>query len=256
MKKTVDIKTKILNFLSKNSTYAIFGAVMLVVVIITSIGIFSTPPDSGDTIPTPSHVAEATPTHVAPTRRPTATPSVTLRPTPENTPIIPGPTATLTPENTPTVNVPPSDDGSQDVNGEVSKTFSIVLPFSKKSVINGYSNEKPVYSATLNEWACHVALDFKCNENDEVKCAANGIVVSITDDSVYGKSVAVEHSEGFITVYRGLKEIQVSKDELLSQGQAIGTAAAMIPFEEHMETHIHFELQKDGLSVDPLTFTK
>ncbi|MBE5819019.1 MAG: M23 family metallopeptidase [Clostridiales bacterium] len=253
MKKTVDIKTKILNFLSKNSTYAIFGAVMLVVVIITSIGIFSTPSD--DPTPSPSHIAEATPTYVAPTRRPTVTPSVTLRPTPENTPIIPGPSATLTPENTPTVNDPPSD-GSQDVNGEVSKTFSIVLPFSKKSVINGYSNEKPVYSATLNEWACHVALDLKCNENDAVNCAANGIVISITEDSVYGKSVTVEHSEGFVTVYRGLKEVMVSKDELLSQGQALGTAASTIPFEEHMETHIHFELQKDGLCVDPLTFTK
>ena len=59
MKKTVEIKEKILNFLSKNSTYAIFGAVMLTVVIITSIGIFSTPQNGDTPTPSPSHVADA-----------------------------------------------------------------------------------------------------------------------------------------------------------------------------------------------------
>ena len=256
MKKTVEIKEKILNFLSKNSTYAIFGAVMLTVVIITSIGIFSTPQNGDTPTPSPTHVADVNPTSVAPTIKPTQTPSQTILPIPEitPTPIIPPLTLAPTPESTPTINEEPND--SEDVSNEVSKTFSIVLPFAKKTVINGYSNEKPVYSQTLNEWACHVALDFKCNEGDNVNCAANGIVISITDDNVYGKSVTVEHSEGFITVYRGLKDVSVSLDELLTQGQTIGTAASNLPFEGHMETHIHFELQKDGLCVDPLTFAK
>ncbi len=261
MNKTDHIKTKLLDFMTKNSAYLIFGAVMLTVITITAASLTSKPDDDDP-------IAEKTPPAIvqsSPTQRPnkTQTPNKTQMPNTPKPSVTPGqtiPTVTLppaTPEVTPGLN-PDNGDGSLDVGGDntATKTFSIALPFGKKDIITPYSSDTPIYSDTLHEWSCHVGLDFACKENDSVKSAANGIVVQITDDSLYGKSVLVSHSDGFYTLYRGLADVSVTADELVTQGQQIGTAAAAIPFEAHMGTHIHFELIKDDISIDPNKFAQ
>ncbi len=250
MKRTDDIKTKILDFMAKNSVYIILGAVLVTVITITAISLKAPHDDVIDARPSPSRSAELRPSATAPsaTKEPQKTPgsSVAL-PTPTPTPDVPDIGPGINP-----------DDGKddKDVITDTVKTFTIALPFPKKSVITSYSNEKPVYSQTLDEWACHVGLDFSCKANDQVTSAANGIVKSITDDGVYGKTVTVSHTEGFVTLYRGLESINVSVDELIAEGQLIGTAAEVLPYEAHMGTHIHFELIKDGIRVNPLSFVK
>ncbi|MBP3347500.1 MAG: M23 family metallopeptidase [Clostridia bacterium] len=252
-----DAATKVWEFMKKNSAYGVFAAVVLTVVTVALISLSGKPDDVIEVIPTatPTQNVQLNPT-IAPkptvtppqkTILPTTPPAITLPPLDDTTP---------QPTTAPGTNGGNGDSGDQNVNQDVSKTFSIVLPFSKKTVITGYSNETPIYSETLHEWACHVGLDFSCKENDAVTAAANGIVTKITEDSVYGISVLVSHSDDFFTLYRGLGEVNVTLDELISQGQSIGSAAGSIPFEAHMPTHIHFELIKDGLSVDPLSFVK
>lgn len=253
MKKTDDIKTKILDFMEKNSVYVILGAVIVTVIAITAVSLSKIPHDDVvDAYPSPSQSVETQPSN---TLSPSKTPTITLNPqkTPSASPSMPTQSPTL-PSITPSVN--PGDDDDKDVSKDTAKSFTIVLPFAKKSVITQFSNETPVYSQTLNEWACHVGLDFSCKAGDEIKSAANGIVKNITEDGVYGKTVTVSHSNGFSTVYRGLDGINVSIDELIAEGQIIGTAAESLPYEAHMGTHIHFELIKDGANVNPLSFVK
>lgn len=254
MKKTDDIKTKIMDFMAKNSVYVILGAVIVTVIAITAISLITTPHDDvADAYPSPSQSEQIKPSIILPTKSPATTSNPQKSPTVTITPLIPTPTPDL-PDITPGVN--PGDNDDKDVVSGVTKTFSIVLPFAKKSVITPFSNETPVYSQTLDEWACHVGIDFSCNAKDEIKSAANGIVKSITEDGVYGKTVIVSHSNGFSTLYRGLDDINVGVDELITEGQIIGTASESVPFEAHMGTHIHFELIKDGTNVNPLSFVK
>lgn len=254
MKKTDDIKEKILDFMAKNSVYIILGAVIVTVITITAVSLFTTPHDDViDAYPSPSTTVGASIS--LPTKSPNATIKPTKSPNNSTIPSTPTPTPGISDIISGTTN-PDDNNNDKDVSSDTVKTFSIVLPFSKKSVITSFSNEKPVYSQTLDEWACHVGLDFSCKARDEVKSAANGIVKSITEDGVYGKTVTVAHSDGFLTLYRGLDAINVNVDELISEGQVIGTAAEVLPYETHMGTHIHFELIKDGIKVNPLSFVK
>lgn len=251
MKKTDDIKTKIMDFMTKNSVYVILGTVIVTVIAITAVSLLNTPHDDvADAYPSPSESIQIKPSAVLPTKSPTITLNPQKSPTVTITPLMP----TQSPDITPGVN--PGNNDDKDVITGVTKTFSIVLPFAKKSVITSFSNDTPVYSQTLDEWACHVGLDFSCKEGDEIKSAANGIVKSITEDGVYGKTVVVSHSDGFSTLYSGLDNINVSVDELITEGQIIGNVSASLPFEAHMGTHIHFELIKDGVNVNPLSFVK
>lgn len=254
MKKTDDIKTKILDFMAKNSVYVILGAVLVTVITITAVSLSAKPNDDIlDVDPTLPQSSNVKPSITSPTKDPSTSqspqksPTITIIPTPT-------PSVTIPPEITPGVINPGDDDDNNSTS--TSKTFSIVLPFTKKTVITSFSDTTPVYSQTLDEWACHVGLDFSCNAGDDIKSAANGIVKSITDDGVYGKTVIVSHSNGYSTLYRGLENINVNIDELITEGQLIGTVADSLPYEAHMGTHLHFELIKDGTSVNPLSFVK
>lgn len=237
-------KTKFAEFISKNSVYGIFAVVLIAVCTITILSLPHSSPD--DTEPAPSQAV-----NVDPTQQPKETSKPKETQTPQD-PIIPTP-GQIADNNTPAP-PPTATPNSTDVNTKPQNTFSIVLPFSKQSVITKYSNEEPVYSETLNEWSCHVGLDFACDKGDAVAVAANGIVVSVTEDELYGISVLVEHENKFYTLYRGLEKAAVKPDELVARGQQLGTVAEVVPFEAHMPTHIHFELIKDDLSVDPYSF--
>lgn len=235
-------RTKLAEFISKNSVYGIFAVVLIAICTLT---LLSLPHSSPDDEPAPSHAV-----NVDPTQKPSASvkPKETQKPVPTVIPT-PGQVVEVTPSPVPT-----SDPGSTDVSTDTQNKFSITLPFAKQSVITGYSNDTPVYSDTLNEWACHVGLDFACDKGDIVSVAANGIVTDVSEDDIYGVSVLVEHDGGFYTLYRGLEKAAVREDELVAKGQQLGTAAEVLPFEAHMPTHIHFELIKDDLSIDPYSF--
>lgn len=238
-------KTKFAEFISKNSVYGIFAVVLIAICAITILSLPHSDPDNP--APAPSEAAEAIPTekpHNSDKPNPTQKPNNPATPTP-------GKVA----ENTPAP-VPTPTPGSTDVDSQPKNEFSVVLPFAGQTVITKYSNEEAVYSDTLNEWSCHVGLDFSCNKGDAVPVAANGIVVSITEDDIYGTSVLVKHTGEFYTLYRGLEKASVKKDELIAQGQSLGTVAETLPFEAHMPTHIHFEVIKDSLSVNPYSFAK
>ncbi len=255
-----NVKEKILEFLSKYSAYGVFAVVLIITAIITiislpkkdnSVATTPTPKPSEmiSVIPSPSQAP--LPSHTAPATSqpniPSPSPSIPVYPSVE-------PTPTAAPSETPGGNI--GDDPSQGVVGGNENKFSIALPFDKKSIITKFSDSELTYSETLDEWSCHAALDFACNKGDEVKSAANGIVVRVENDGVHRVSILVCHENDFYTFYSGLESASVKADELIAQGQVIGTAAENIPFEEHMPTHIHFELIKDNYRIDPLSFSK
>ncbi len=263
MKKTNDakeflisVKNKFFGFARKNSVYGAFAAAFVLICTVAILSIPSGEPDESPT-PLPTEIVDAMPTVMpSPTSRPTQTARPTSNPTPTNMPmptLAPLPTELPLPTLSPLLPTPTPDVGTS---GGNETEFSIKLPFDKSTVITEYSNSVPIYSDTLEEWRCHVGLDFKCEPGAEVKSAADGIVYEIVRDDIYGTSVYVQHSDGFYTMYRGIENVVVKPDELIRQGQSIGTAANAIPYEAHMPTHIHFELIKNGLSADPFSFAK
>ena len=120
-----------------------------------------------------------------------------------------------------------------------------------------YAKDNLLYSATLEEWTTHFGIDIKADKTSVVKASANGKVKSIKNDPRYGLSIIIEHENGYETLYANLltsEFVEVGED--VKQGQSIGTVGNTATFEILDEAHLHFEISKDGETIDPNEFIK
>lgn len=123
--------------------------------------------------------------------------------------------------------------------------------------IKDYSKDNLVYSNTLEEWTTHMGIDFASEKTDIVKASADGKIKSIKNDPRYGLTVVIEHANGFESIYSSLLTAEfVTVGEQVSQGQTIATVGNTATFEISDETHLHFEIKKDGENVDPNIYIK
>lgn len=128
------------------------------------------------------------------------------------------------------------------VEGEISKEFA---------------KDNLSYSNTLKEWTTHLGVDIKADKASVVKAASDGTVKSIKNDPRYGLTIVMEHESGYTTVYSNLLSTEfVVVGEKVKQGQSIATVGTSATFEIADETHLHFEILKDNVNIDPATCMK
>lgn len=124
-------------------------------------------------------------------------------------------------------------------------------------IVKHYGKEKLIYSDTLKEWTTHLGIDIKAEKTTVVKAAAEGTVKSIKNDPRYGLTVVLEHQNGFTSVYANLLTAEfVSQGENVKAGQTLGTVGNSATFEIVDDSHLHFEILKDGNSIDPEMYIK
>lgn len=137
---------------------------------------------------------------------------------------------------------------------------SIELQFSKPvdgDVVRDFAFDSLIFSETLQEWTTHTGVDIKADKTTVVKSAEAGTVKSIKNDPRYGMTVVVEHANGFRTVYSNLLTSEfVVEGEKVEKGQSIGTVGNTAAFEIADEPHLHFEILKDNVAVDPNIYLK
>lgn len=97
----------------------------------------------------------------------------------------------------------------------------------------------------------HTGVDFAAPRGTPVRSVASGMVTFLGRQSGYGKLIRVDHPGPYETAYAHLQEYaeDVSEGGTVERGQVIGyvgsTGLATGP-------HLHFELYKDGVFVNPL----
>ena len=139
---------------------------------------------------------------------------------------------------------------------EVAKAPSFIKPVEGEK-LKDYSKDNLIYSSTLDEWTTHLGIDFAAEKTDVVKASANGKIKSIKNDPRYGLTVVIEHENGFESIYSSLLTAEFVKvGEEIEQGQTIATVGNTARFEIADETHLHFEIKKDGINVDPNIYIK
>jgi stage II sporulation protein Q len=84
----------------------------------------------------------------------------------------------------------------------------------------------------------------------EVVAAMSGTVEDIIKDVFMGDEIVLLHADGMKTVYGSVKEILVKIGEEVDQGQSIATASQN-DWNPTAGIHLHFELWKDGETVNP-----
>lgn len=131
----------------------------------------------------------------------------------------------------------------------VDPTFIIPV---EGEILRDYAKDKLVYSDTLKEWVTHLAIDIKAPKTSVVKSSAPGTVTAIKNDPRFGLSVVIQHTNGYSTIYSNLLTAEfITVGEEVNQGETIGTVGNTAAFEILDEPHLHFEILKDGIQIDP-----
>ena len=124
-------------------------------------------------------------------------------------------------------------------------------------IVREYAQDNLIYSETLKEWTTHAGIDIKADKTTVVKAAEAGTVKSIKNDPRYGLTIVIEHDDNFQTIYSNLLTSEfVVEGEKVEKGQSIGTVGNTAVFEIADEPHLHFEILKDSLPVDPNIYIK
>ncbi|MCM3567283.1 M23 family metallopeptidase [Neobacillus mesonae] len=88
----------------------------------------------------------------------------------------------------------------------------------------------------------------------DVTASLSGKVVRVDDaDAVLGNVIEIEHDNGIVTQYQSVKDIQVEEGDVVKQGDVLAKAGQSL-FNEKAGTHVHFEIRKDGVAVNPTEF--
>ena len=124
-------------------------------------------------------------------------------------------------------------------------------------IMRSYAKDFLIYSETLEEWIVHLGIDIKADRTTVVKSSEAGTVTAIKNDPRYGLTIIIEHVNGYKTVYSNLLTTEfVSEGETVEKGQSIGTVGNSAAFEIVDEPHLHFEILKDDVNVDPNIYLK
>lgn len=99
----------------------------------------------------------------------------------------------------------------------------------------------------------HSGLDLAASADTEVFAVMDGTVKSIVlDNPTSGDTITIEHVNGYQTVYRFVHPVEgLAVGDTVTQSDVIGLVSTNQGNEFNIESHIHFELLKDGKSVDP-----
>lgn len=139
---------------------------------------------------------------------------------------------------------------------ETKKELSFIKPVDGE-IVREFAQDNLVYSETLKEWTTHAGMDIKADKTTVVKAAETGTVKSIKNDPRYGLTIVIEHDDNFQSVYSNLLTSEfVVEGEKVEKGQSIGTVGNTAVFEIADESHLHFEIWKDSLPVDPSIYIK
>ena len=136
------------------------------------------------------------------------------------------------------------------------KELSFEMPV-EGEIAKPYARDNLVYSNTLEEWTTHLGIDIKADKTTVVKASEAGTIKSIKNDPRYGLTIVVDHGDGYETVYSNLLTSEfVVEGEAVEQGQSIGTVGNTAVFEIADEPHLHFEILKDSVQIDPNSVLK
>lgn len=225
-----DKPSKFKKFLSGRGFYAALALCLVAVGAVAAVTFI----DSLPKIPVEDSSSSASPTQS--TAKPTTTTAL-----PVNEPM------TNIPDNRTTTAAPTSPT-------TVKPADLFVLPLSN-TVTQKYSGDEPVYSKTMKDFRTHNGVDFKGEIGSEVKAAADGTVLAVEQDMLWGGIVKVDHGYGIQSIYYGVTVNGLKKGDTVKVGDVLGKLSE-IPCETLEGGHLHLEILANGKYVDPLEVLK
>ena len=101
--------------------------------------------------------------------------------------------------------------------------------------------------------AFHRGVDFAGPAGAQVVAVASGVVTYSKERFGYGKTVEINHGNGYVTRYAHNQRVLVAVGDTIQKGQAIALIGST---GRSTGPHLHFEVLKQGRAVDPMSFVR
>lgn len=131
--------------------------------------------------------------------------------------------------------VPYGENFSKPVEGEIVKKFS---------------DKELVYSKTFGDMRLHSGIDIACEKGTHVSSCGDGKVIGIDESSPYGTVLSIDMGNGLTAKYSSLNDIKFKVGDTVKAGDILGVTGT-VPAELGDKEHLHFEIFKNGIAVNP-----
>lgn len=143
--------------------------------------------------------------------------------------------SSATPTGDKVSSVPYSNNFSKPVEGEIVKKFS---------------DSELIYSKTFGDMRIHNGIDILCKKGTSVSACGDGKVINIDESSQYGTVLTIELSNNLTAKYSSITDLKVKVGDTVKSGDIIGKTST-VPAECNDNEHLHFEVYKNSVAVDP-----
>ncbi len=142
------------------------------------------------------------------------------------------------------------------------ETQNLIRPYTDKQVEIGKSyydykeqeeNQENSIIYYENTYIQNTGVDYISKKIFDVNAIASGKVISITTDDITGTTIKIEHENNIISVYQSVKDVKIKEKDEVKQGQKIATSGTN-NISSELGNHLHFELYKDNVLVNPENF--
>ena len=99
--------------------------------------------------------------------------------------------------------------------------------------------------------ADHKGIDFAGKQGDSVIATGSGVVSWAAERYGYGRLIEIDHGDGFKTRYGHNEKLLVEVGDVVDKGQVI---AKMGSSGRSTGPHVHYEILKNGLQINPLKY--
>lgn len=163
------------------------------------------------------------------------------------------------PENTAVSGEPEEELPLQDAQDDLSRFDKKDLPQVTLKPASGYisrefSRDELIYTPTMNDFRTHDGIDITGDIGSPVSAFADGVVEDVYDHPLMGTTVVLRHSGGLVSCYSNLSENipqNIKVGAVVSVGTTIGGIGESAIIESAEVPHVHFELYKDEICVNP-----
>ena len=127
-------------------------------------------------------------------------------------------------------------------------TFVAGRPITKGWMSSRYGKRTDPFTGRL---AWHAGVDFAGKLGADIVAVASGVVTWSGPRYGYGKMVEINHGNGYKTRYAHCQDLNVALGDIVRKGDII---AQMGSSGRSTGPHVHFEVYKNGRTVDPAAY--
>lgn len=140
-------------------------------------------------------------------------------------------------------------------NDELLKAIPTIQPIHNPNLtqlVSGFGNRiNPFHKARV----MHEGIDFAATRGTEVYATGNGTVKAARTNSElqtgYGNYIEIDHGFGYVTKYAHLRKVNLKVGDVVTRGMVIGQVGSS---GGSTAPHVHYEIIKDGVKLDPINY--